>query len=48
MPVQSKAQFRFLEINHPDILKKWQLESHRNFDRLPEHIKKKAHAKPKK
>lgn len=42
MPVQSKAQFRYLAINHPDVLKRWQLEAHRNFDNLPEHKPKTA------
>lgn len=40
MPVKSKHQFQFLAIHHPEILKRWQLESHRNFDQLPEHVKK--------
>jgi hypothetical protein len=45
MPVQSQHQAKWLAIHRPDLLKKWQLESHRNISQLPQHVKK---ASPKK
>lgn len=44
MPVKSKKQWKFLAVNHPEVLHSWQKETPKSFSRLPIKAKK---AKPK-
>lgn len=37
MPVRSKAQWGFLAVNHPELLRKWQKEAPVKMSELPSH-----------
>ena len=41
MPVKSKAQMKWMAINKPELLHKWQKEKKRNYKSLPVRVKKK-------
>ncbi len=40
MPVKSKAQWAYLAIHQPKILRDWQKETPRTRSKLPKHVKK--------
>jgi len=48
VPIKSKAQFRFLEANHPEIAKRWLAEYPTDISKLPKHVKKRPAKKKKK
>ncbi|HUU93158.1 MAG TPA: hypothetical protein VM238_18345 [Phycisphaerae bacterium] len=41
MPIRSKAQWRKLAVDRPDLLHKWQKEYPRSYSELPERIQRK-------
>jgi len=42
MPVRSKKQFKWMAINEPEMLKRWQKEHPVDFRKLPKRVKKKG------
>lgn len=45
MPVRSKKQWKWMAVNRPDLLHKWQGEAPVKFKGLPNKVKRKIRAK---